>query len=139
MGRDSLSRFPVAMLQSAMPACREVLRCHLQGPDSDSRLDRFLFPTSDAAIAAYVGKAEPLFMVTLALRGRLSGVAEVHRHPDVSDGVEIALSVDRNPRRIGFGGRHFSARSRNAGAAISGKSGSSTATATNRCTASRRG
>ncbi|MEZ5913856.1 MAG: hypothetical protein R3D84_17880 [Paracoccaceae bacterium] len=53
-------------------------------------------------------------------QGRLSGVAEVHRHPDVSDRVEIALSVD-HPARAGLAlaDRHFSARSRNAGAAIS--------------------
>lgn len=78
---------------------------HLLSLDPESRRQRFLMPASDKMVLDYCENSRPLFIV-IALEGdEVMGVAEAH----VSDeaGLEVALSVRRDKRGMGYGGAMF--------------------------------
>lgn len=107
MGRNPPYRFNMTQVATT-PGWRAELARHLQRLDLTSRLNRFFTAVPDDMIAAYVGTAEPLFVVTAEAGGQVCGVAEVHRHHDLPDAAEIALSVDEDERRGGVGWTLFS-------------------------------
>ncbi len=108
MGRSLPCRFQMTRPLAAAPGWREALARHLLRLDLTSRLNRFFTPAPDHMIAAYVGKAEPIFVVTAEAGGQVCGVAEVHPHHERPHAAEIALSVDEEMRRGGVGWTLFS-------------------------------
>jgi RimJ/RimL family protein N-acetyltransferase len=108
MGRSPRYRFNTTQPTAATPGWRAGLAQHLLRLDLPSRLNRFFAPAPDQMIAQYVGKAEPIFVVTAEAGGQVCGVAEVHPHHDLENAAEIALSVDEEMRHRGVGWTLFS-------------------------------
>lgn len=103
MVRTFRPRFAMMDLPASAGGWRAALLRHLQRLDLAARLSRFFAAAPDEAIARYVGRATPLFMVMAEAGGEVCGVAEVHPHADRPGAAEIALSVDADRRRRGVG------------------------------------
>ena len=92
---------------------------HLLSLDPESRYQRFMMPASDEAVLNYCEGSAPLFIVTAFEGDEVMGVAEAQRVGD--DGLEVALSVRRDKRGMGYGGQMFEAVIREARARGYGK------------------
>ncbi|MCU9847619.1 GNAT family N-acetyltransferase [Defluviimonas sp. WL0024] len=89
------------------PSWRERLAVHLLRLDQESRLQRFLTWSSDAAVARYAATTGPTVVVDAARGHQLCGIAEVHIRAGHRPVAEIALSVEEENRRAGIGAALF--------------------------------
>lgn len=87
----------------AVTESKAPLVAHLLSLDPESRISRFMAPLSDEGVLRYCDEAEPAYAVTATDSGETIGVAEAHDNADGS--VEIALTVRRDKRGMGYGGR----------------------------------
>ena len=81
---------------------------HLLSLGPADRRKRFLSPATDAAIAGYVARLDPVRAVLVGAAdgdGRVVGVAEAHPVVDAPRTVEVAVSVHPYHRRKGLGRR----------------------------------
>lgn len=88
---------------------RPVLQAHLLHLGPESRLNRFLAWSSDAAVISYAAATRPAFVLGVGRDGRLCGFAELHVSDSDDPMAEIALSVNEADRRAGIGGALFDA------------------------------
>lgn len=91
------------------PLWRPALQAHLLKLDSESRLNRFLVWSSDAAVQRYAAATRPTLIFCGQQDGRLCGLAELHVGEGGDPVAEIALSVNAEDRRAGIGGALFDA------------------------------
>lgn len=107
MSDPDISRLHFHAWRPDDPLWRPALQAHLLHLGPESRLNRFLVWSSDAAIIAYAAATRPALVFGARRDGIVCGLAELH----VSDGsdpvAEIALSVDEDTRRAGIGGALF--------------------------------
>ncbi len=86
---------------------RDRLRDHLLRLGPDTRLNRFLGWTSDAAIAKYAARTAPVALIEARVGDHLCGMAELHVRPGPWPVAEIALSVEDAWHRRGIGAALF--------------------------------
>jgi GNAT superfamily N-acetyltransferase len=88
---------------------RPVLQTHLLHLGPESRLNRFLVWSSDAAVISYAAATRPALILGAGRDGRLCGLAELHVGDGGNPVAEIALSVNEDDRRAGIGAALFDA------------------------------
>ncbi len=102
----TLSTLPPQALP-VRPDWRDRLREHLLRLGPETRMNRFLGWTSDAAIAKYVARTAPATLIEARVDERLCGMAELHIRPGPRPVAEIALSVEDAWQRRGIGAALF--------------------------------
>lgn len=107
MSDPVLSRLNFDAWRPDDPVWRPVLRAHLLHLGPESRLNRFLVWSSDAAVMRYAAATRPALILGARIDGRLCGLAELHIGEGGDPIAEIALSVDEENRRAGIGSALF--------------------------------
>lgn len=88
---------------------RDRLRGHLLRLGPETRMNRFLGWTSDAAIEKYVARTAPATLIEARVSAQLCGMAELHIRAGPRPVAEIALSVEDAWQRRGIGAALFEA------------------------------
>jgi GNAT superfamily N-acetyltransferase len=109
MSDPVLSRLCLRAYRPDDPLWRPALQAHLMQLDPESRLNRFLVWSSDAAVQRYAAATRPTLILGAGCDGRLCGLAELHVGEGGDPVAEIALSVNDEDRRAGIGGALFTA------------------------------
>ena len=109
MSDPAISRLQFRPYRPDIQQWRPVLQAHLLNLGPESRLNRFLVWSSDAAVIRYAAATRPTLVLGAERDGRLCGLAELHVGDGGDPAAEIALSVNEEDRRAGIGAALFDA------------------------------